>query len=84
MLKVHLDEAAVRHRRADSASSFSAGSRIADQPRLRSGTRISIIHQNQPDARSPTVAQNIYIGREPRFAGFFMSDRGLNQRRPIS
>jgi ribose transport system ATP-binding protein len=27
-----------------------------------------------------TVAQNIFIGREPRVAGFFLSDRALNRR----
>ena len=27
-----------------------------------------------------TVAQNIYIGREPRVAGFFLSDRALNRK----
>ncbi len=39
---------------------------------------ISIIHQEFNLMRDLTVAQNIYIGREPRSGGFFTRDRALN------
>src|SRR5262249_61210042 len=41
---------------------------------------ISIIHQELNLMPDLTVAQNIFIGREPRVAGFFLSDRPLNGR----
>lgn len=39
---------------------------------------ISIIHQEFNLAADLTVAQNIFLGREPRSAGFFLSERALN------
>src|SRR5215210_1544882 len=39
---------------------------------------ISIIHQEFNLMPDLTVAQNIYIGREPRDSGFFTSERRLN------
>jgi ribose transport system ATP-binding protein len=39
---------------------------------------ISIIHQEFNLMPDLTVAQNIYIGREPRGSGFFTSERRLN------
>lgn len=41
---------------------------------------ISIIHQEFNLMQDLTVAQNIYIGREPRVAGLFLSERRLNRK----
>jgi ribose transport system ATP-binding protein len=43
-------------------------------------TGISIIHQEFNLMPHLTVAQNIYIGREPRAGGFLLSERALNRR----
>ena len=49
-------------------------------PRHAQELGISIIHQELNLMPDLTVAQNIYIGREPRVAGVFLSDRALNRR----
>jgi ribose transport system ATP-binding protein len=49
-------------------------------PKHASETGISIIHQEFNLMPDLTVAQNIFIGREPRAAGFFTNDRDLNRR----
>jgi ribose transport system ATP-binding protein len=41
---------------------------------------ISIIHQEFNLMPDLTVAQNLFIGREPRGSGFFLSERTLNAR----
>jgi ribose transport system ATP-binding protein len=41
---------------------------------------ISIIHQEFNLMPDLTVAQNLFIGREPRGSGFFLSERALNAR----
>lgn len=41
---------------------------------------ISIIHQEFNLMADLTVAQNIYIGREPRVGGIFLSERALNRK----
>lgn len=41
---------------------------------------ISIIHQEFNLMQDLTVAQNIYIGREPRVGGLFLSERALNRK----
>jgi ribose transport system ATP-binding protein len=41
---------------------------------------ISIIHQEFNLMPDLTVAQNIFIGREPRGSGFFLNERRLNAR----
>jgi ribose transport system ATP-binding protein len=41
---------------------------------------ISIIHQEFNLMPDLTIAQNIFIGREPRTAGLFLSDRTLNRQ----
>ncbi|GAA4251843.1 sugar ABC transporter ATP-binding protein [Dactylosporangium darangshiense] len=41
---------------------------------------ISVIHQELNLMPDLTVAQNIYIGREPRAGGFLLSERALNRR----
>jgi ribose transport system ATP-binding protein len=41
---------------------------------------ISIIHQEFNLMPDLTVAQNIFIGREPRGSGFFLSERELNAK----
>jgi ribose transport system ATP-binding protein len=43
-------------------------------------TGISIIHQEFNLMPHLTVAQNLFIGREPRVGGFLLSERGLNRR----
>jgi ribose transport system ATP-binding protein len=49
-------------------------------PRHAQELGISIIHQELNLMPDLTVAQNIYIGREPRAAGVFLSDRALNRK----
>ena len=49
-------------------------------PRHAQELGISIIHQELNLMPDLTVAQNIYIGREPRFGGIFLSDAALNRR----
>lgn len=41
---------------------------------------ISIIHQEFNLMPDLTIAQNVFIGREPRSAGLFLSDRELNRK----
>ncbi|MGH1565795.1 sugar ABC transporter ATP-binding protein [Mumia sp. DW29H23] len=43
-------------------------------------TGISIIHQEFNLMPHLTVAENVFIGREPRAGGFFLSERALNRR----
>ncbi len=50
------------------------------QPRHAQELGISIIHQELNLMPDLTVAQNIFIGREPRVAGVFLSDGALNRR----
>ena len=40
---------------------------------------ISMIHQELNLMRDLTIAENIYIGREPKFLNIFVNDRKLNQ-----
>jgi ribose transport system ATP-binding protein len=49
-------------------------------PRHAQELGIAIIHQELNLMPDLTVAQNIYIGREPRTAGLFLSERALNRR----
>jgi ribose transport system ATP-binding protein len=49
-------------------------------PRHAQELGISVIHQELNLMPDLTVAQNIYIGREPRVSGIFLSDRALNRR----
>jgi ribose transport system ATP-binding protein len=49
-------------------------------PRHAQELGISIIHQELNLMPDLTVAQNIYIGREPRTAGLFLSEARLNRR----
>jgi ribose transport system ATP-binding protein len=49
-------------------------------PRHAQEVGISIIHQEFNLMPDLTVAQNIFIGREPRAAGIFLDDRDLNRR----
>jgi ribose transport system ATP-binding protein len=59
---------------------------IDDQPVHIGGPRhaqelgISIIHQEFNLMPDLTVAQNVFIGREPRAAGTFLQERSLNRR----
>ena len=50
-----------------------------DSPKAAQGLGISIIHQEMNLMPHLTVAQNIFIGREPR-SGIFVRERVLNQR----
>jgi ribose transport system ATP-binding protein len=49
-------------------------------PRHAQELGISVIHQELNLMPDLTVAQNIFIGREPRAGGIFLSDRTLNRR----
>ena len=49
-------------------------------PRHAQELGISIIHQELNLMADLTVAQNIFIGREPRTAGIVLNDRALNRR----
>ena len=51
-----------------------------EDPRHAQELGISIIHQEFNLMPDLTVAQNIFIGREPRAAGVFLDDRALNRR----
>lgn len=49
-------------------------------PRAAQQLGISMIHQELNLAPHLTVAQNIYLGQEPRSLGFLLDDRALNDR----
>ncbi len=49
-------------------------------PRHAQELGISIIHQEFNLMPDLTVAQNIFIGREPRDGGFFLNERRLNRK----
>jgi ribose transport system ATP-binding protein len=51
-----------------------------ENPRQAQELGISIIHQEFNLMPDLTVAQNIFIGREPRLGGFFLRERELNAR----
>ncbi|WP_152361920.1 sugar ABC transporter ATP-binding protein [Microlunatus speluncae] len=53
---------------------------MINSPRAAQQLGISIIHQEMNLMPQLTVAQNIYIGREPRIGGLFTSERGLINR----
>ena len=50
-----------------------------ESPRAAQELGISIIHQEFSLMPDLTIAENIYIGREPRRMGLFTDDRGLNR-----
>jgi ribose transport system ATP-binding protein len=50
-----------------------------DSPKAAQGMGISIIHQEMNLMSHLTIAQNIYIGREPR-GGLFVRERALNRQ----
>ncbi|MCU1412080.1 MAG: sugar transporter ATP-binding protein [Rhodoglobus sp.] len=52
---------------------------VISSPKHAQELGISIIHQEFNLMPDLTIAQNIYIGREPRRAGIFLSDRELNR-----
>ncbi|MFF2370277.1 sugar ABC transporter ATP-binding protein [Agromyces sp. NPDC058110] len=64
------------------AGSFSLNGRqiTIEGPKHAQELGISIIHQEFNLMPDLTVAQNIYIGREQRSAGFFLDERSLNRR----
>ncbi|WGD36893.1 sugar ABC transporter ATP-binding protein [Lysinibacter sp. HNR] len=65
----------------DRGEFFLNGKRITPaHPRHAQELGISIIHQEFNLMNDLTVAQNIYIGREPRGAGFFVSEKRLNEQ----
>jgi ribose transport system ATP-binding protein len=67
--------------RPDSGEFFLSGEPYTpSSPRHAQELGISIIHQELNLMPDLTVAQNIYIGREPRIAGVFLSDGALNRR----
>ena len=52
---------------------------VAVNPRQAQERGVSIIHQEFNLMPDLSVAQNIYIGREPRRGGIFTNDRALNR-----
>src|SRR5690349_13556492 len=66
---------------ADEGEFFLDGERVdITGPRHAQELGISIIHQEFNLMPDLTVAQNIFIGREPRTGGFFLRDRALDAR----
>jgi ribose transport system ATP-binding protein len=64
---------------ADTGEFFLDGRRLeVHNPRQALEQGISIIHQEFNLMPDLTVAQNVYIGREPRTRRFFLNDRALN------
>ncbi|WP_238010558.1 sugar ABC transporter ATP-binding protein [Dactylosporangium sp. AC04546] len=67
--------------RPDEGEFFLDGSQYTPgSPRHAQELGISIIHQELNLMADLTVAQNIFIGREPRVGGFVLSERALNRR----
>jgi ribose transport system ATP-binding protein len=65
----------------DEGQIFLEGSPVGiDSPRTAQRLGISVIHQEFNLMADLTVAQNIFIGREPRSAGLFLNERALNRR----
>jgi ribose transport system ATP-binding protein len=65
----------------DSGEFFLGGQPFTpSSPRHAQELGICIIHQELNLMPDLTVAQNIFIGREPRYAGVFLSDGALNRR----
>ena len=65
----------------DEGEFYLNGERLAvTGPKHAQESGISIIHQEFNLMPDLTVAQNIFIGREPRRGGIFTSDRQLNAR----
>ncbi|MEO6826536.1 MAG: sugar ABC transporter ATP-binding protein [Microbacteriaceae bacterium] len=65
----------------DSGEFFLNGTKLhVTGPRQAQELGISIIHQEFNLMSDLTVAQNIFIGREPRGGGFFLSERALNAK----
>ena len=65
----------------DEGEFYLNGERLAvTGPKHAQESGISIIHQEFNLMPDLTVAQNIFIGREPRRCGIFTSDRQLNAR----
>ena len=63
----------------DSGAFFLDGEKLdVSSPKQAQELGISIIHQELDLVPDLTVAQNIFIGREPRFANFFLSEKALN------
>ncbi|MFN8499838.1 MAG: sugar ABC transporter ATP-binding protein [Anaerolineae bacterium] len=50
------------------------------RPREAQDLGISMVHQELNLMQHLTVAQNIFIGREPRGAGFMLDDRAINAK----
>src|SRR5215218_2066955 len=66
---------------ADEGEFFLNGERFEPaSPRHAQELGISIIHQEFNLMPDLTVAQNLFIGREPRAGGFLLSERRLNSR----
>jgi ribose transport system ATP-binding protein len=66
---------------AEEGEFFVDGERVGiSGPKHAQELGISIIHQEFNLMPDLTVAQNIFIGREPRAGGFFLRDRALDAR----
>jgi ribose transport system ATP-binding protein len=65
----------------DEGEFFLNGERLElSAPKQAQELGISIIHQEFNLMPDLTIAQNIFIGREPRNGGIFLSERALNQQ----
>lgn len=65
---------------ADAGEIYLNGERVqVENTKKASELGISMIHQELNLMKDLTVAENIYIGREPKTMGIFMNDRKLNQ-----
>ncbi|MPZ00846.1 MAG: ATP-binding cassette domain-containing protein [Actinophytocola sp.] len=67
--------------RMDHGQIFVEGAAVTiENPWMAHELGISVIHQEFNLMSALTVAQNIYIGREPRAGGVFLAERELNRR----
>jgi len=65
----------------DEGEFFLNGTTLAlSSPKQAQELGISIIHQEFNLMPDLTIAQNIFIGREPRLANFWLSERALNRK----
>ncbi|MCS5732920.1 sugar ABC transporter ATP-binding protein [Herbiconiux daphne] len=65
----------------DEGEFFLSGEQLAiTGPKQAQELGISIIHQEFNLMPDLTIAQNIFIGREPRSGGVFLSERSLNRK----
>ena len=79
--EIDADEGAGRHLSKDAGRILYLGQEVEiDSPRAAQDLGISMIHQELNLMPHLTVAQNVFIGREPRHgAPFWLDERAINQ-----